>query len=139
MANRHDSRFSRPESVATFATGVSLARSVAHSIRSLDEVSRHMQQRQIQRGIPDSLIRETVIDGLVTDQRNSRHLHVSDNIIVISEDRDGRLEGITTFRHELLDVWRADHSTTQDADVKDINTAYFFFQVLFIQCTFFKI
>ena len=106
-----------------------MAYSAAHSIRSLADITRHMRERQDQRGIPQALVRETVVDGIVTDQRNSRLLHVSDNIIVISDDRDRRRVGITTFRHELLDVWRADHSTTDQADVKDLKTAYFFFQV----------
>jgi hypothetical protein len=91
-----------------------------------------MQARQFQRGIPDALVRETVLDGLVTDQRNSRLLHVSDNIIVISEDRDCLRLGVTTYRHPLLDVWRGDHSATPHADLKALDTSYFFFQVVLL-------
>ena len=115
---------------ATSATGRSMAYSVAHSIRSLAEFTRHMRERQDERGISNDLVRETVMDGIVTDQRNSRLLHVSDHIIVVSEDRDRQRVGITTFVHPLLDVWHADSLTSQNSQIHSLDTAYFFFQVL---------
>ena len=70
------------------------------------------------------------MDGIVTDQRNSRLLHVSDHIIVVSGDRDRQRVGITTFVHPLLDVWHADSLTSQNSQIHSLDTAYFFFQVL---------
>lgn len=86
-----------------------------------------MRDRQRERGIPDALVSEVIADGLITDQLDSRSLHLSDHVIVIRNTRDR--VGITTFRHPLLGEWRADRSSAHTSTAKILDTAYFFFQV----------
>jgi hypothetical protein len=85
-----------------------------------------MRSRQRERGISDALVAEVMTDGLITDQHDSRTLHVSDHVIVISSGRDR--VGITTFRHPMWGEWRADRSARASTE-KNLETAYFFFQV----------
>ncbi len=112
----------RAQSLASNATSV---KSLASTIRCLAEISKHMKGRQRERGISDALVTEVMADGLITDQLDSRSLHVSDYAIVISS----RKVGITTFRHPLMGEWRADRSTANTSTAKNLDTAYFFFQV----------
>ncbi len=114
---------SQTQSIASNATSV---KSLASTIRCLAEISKHMKGRQRERGISDALIQEVMSDGLITDQLDSRSLHISDHVIVISS-RDR--VGITTFRHPLLGEWRADRSSALTSAAKNLDTAYFFFQV----------
>ena len=86
-----------------------------------------MKERQEERGVSDSLVREVVADGLILDQLGSATLHVSDHIIVISSKQN---IGVTTYRHPLLGEWRAGRSSPIENDgVKILDTSYFFFQV----------
>ncbi len=111
------------QSIASNATSV---KSFASTIRCLTGISKHMKGRQIERGISDAMVAEVMADGLITDEHDSRSLHVSDHVIVISS-RDRR--GITTFRHPLLGEWRADRTPALSSMAKNLDTAYFFFQV----------
>ena len=103
-------------------------RSLASTIRSLAGISGHMMDRQGERRISDALVREVMANGLIVEQGNSGSLHVSDHAIVV---RRGRV-GITTFRHPLLGEWRAERSSAlSTTETKNLDTAYFFNQVIF--------
>jgi hypothetical protein len=104
-------------------------RSSASTIRKLPEKSNQPKGRQREDGIPDALITEVLADGLITDQRDARSLHISDHIIVVSSLGSNDQEEITTFRHRLLGEWRADRTSGHASTVKNMDSAYFFFQV----------
>jgi hypothetical protein len=104
--------------------------STIRNFRHLEKITDHMTLRQIQRRISDALVKEVIADGLITDQHNSRSLHVADHAIVISEDG----VGITTYPNPLLGEWRAHRSLTLTSSVKNLETAYFFFQVCSAYC-----
>jgi hypothetical protein len=123
MANHEDTK----SKVSHVRSDVSWA-SAIRSIRCLEKITDHMTLRQKQRRISDALVKEVIADGLITDQRDSRLLHVADHAIVISEDG----LGITTYPNPLLGEWRAesaDRSTALTSSAKNLETAYFFFQV----------
>jgi hypothetical protein len=119
----------RSQSIASNATSF---RSLASTIRCLPEISKRMKGCRREDGsggipVPDALVTEAMADGLITDQHDSRSLYVSDHVIVINSSRDP--VGITTFRHPLLGEWRADRSPALTSTAKNLDTAYFFFQV----------
>lgn len=121
-----DSADSQPEEESKRRRSDSAKSTAAPSVRYLEKVAEFADMNE--RDIPNLLIRETVREGLVTDhnRKNSRTLHLSDNIIVISKFK-GKVE---SFRNPLVGVWRGDQSATPDADVKTLDTSYFFFQVM---------
>ena len=112
------------------STSSKTSKSLVQSVRSLSEVMRFMRSRQEQLGIPDTLVKEILSDSVVTDRNESQALHVSDHVILITEDQGGdHPVVITKYRHPLCGEWRADSTKLHHSGVENLDTVYFFYQV----------
>jgi hypothetical protein len=102
---------------------------------SLAIFTQHMRDRQLDRNIHPILIQEAVRDGLVMDQQGRRRLHVSDLIVVVSDQNIG----ITAFPNPLNGIWRTNLPDPNDPRIRILDNAYFFFQASFCLCPIFSL